>query len=221
MSPDRSGALGPARRRGLAGEVAERLQEAIFNGVYAPGERLREVELARELQVSRGPVREALLRLEREGLVHNEWHRGTTVMTVSADDAAELNSLRAALEDLAVRCAVERATEEELAAVEDVADRMARTGDVYAMVRLDMEFHDAVYAAAGHRRLRAAWEAIRSQVFLFLLTRVGAGERGYADHVPDEHLRLARALRARDADAALRLFAEHRRHAFVLLAGDG
>ncbi|GAA4622095.1 GntR family transcriptional regulator [Actinoallomurus vinaceus] len=221
MSPDEAGVLRPARRRGLADEVADRLQDAIFSGVYPPGARLREVELAAALGVSRGPVREALLRLEREGLVRNEWHRGATVPTLSARDAAELHSLRAVLEDLAVRCAVERAADEDLEAVAEVAERMARAGDAHAMVRLDMEFHDAVYAAAGHLRLRAAWEAIRSQVHLFLLTRIGVSERDYTGHIPDEHARLAAALRARDAETALRLFAEHRRHAFDLLAGEG
>src|SRR3954468_18403261 len=109
--------MAPARRRGLADEVADRSGEVIFSGTYAPGAQLREVEVAAALQVSRGPVREALLRLEREGLVHNEWHRGATVMSLSARDAAELHSLRAVLEDLAVRCAVERAGDEDLAAV--------------------------------------------------------------------------------------------------------
>src|SRR6266496_432912 len=73
----------PARRRGLAEEVADRIRDAIFTGVYAPGAQLREVELAHALEVSRGPVREALLRLESEGLVHSAWHRGTTVTALS------------------------------------------------------------------------------------------------------------------------------------------
>jgi DNA-binding GntR family transcriptional regulator len=67
-----SGSLVPARRRGLADEVADRIRDAIFDGGYAPGSQLREVELAQVLGVSRGPVREALLRLEREGLVRSE-----------------------------------------------------------------------------------------------------------------------------------------------------
>jgi DNA-binding GntR family transcriptional regulator len=209
--------LGPARRRGLANEVAERIQEAIFAGVYAPGVRLRELELAKALDVSRGPVREALLRLEREGLVRNEWHRGATVTTLSPRDAAELHSLRGALEQLAVQYVVEQADDEDLSALEKVVERMVYADDAYTMVRLDIEFHDAVYAAAGHQRLESAWQAIRSQVYLFLLMRIGISDEGYAEHIPQEHRTLARGLRAGDADAALELFAEHRRHAFVLL----
>src|SRR4051812_32626927 len=95
------GGVAPARRRGLADEVADRIRDAIFGGAYRPGAQLREVELSAALDVSRGPVREALLRLEREGLVRSAWHRGATVTTLSAGDVAELYSLRGALEHLA------------------------------------------------------------------------------------------------------------------------
>lgn len=212
-----TGQLAPARRRGLAEEVADRIREAVFTGVYPPGAQLREVELARALEVSRGPVREALLRLEREGLVHSAWHRGTTVTTLSPDDVAELDSLRGALERLAVERVVAHATDEDLAAVAAAADRMGQTSDVYALVRHDVEFHDAVYAAAHHFRLSAAWDAIRSQVHLFLLTRIGVSTEDYLDLVPDEHRELVAALRARDTTAALALFATHRRHALDVL----
>ncbi|MFI6594698.1 GntR family transcriptional regulator [Nonomuraea sp. NPDC050536] len=212
------GRVAPARRRGLADEVADQIREAIFAGVYAPGAQLREVELSGQLDVSRGPVREALLRLEREGLVHGEWHRGTTVTALSAEDVAELDSLRGALEQLAVQLVVTQASDEDLTAVEKAAARMDRAADEHDMVRCDIAFHDAVYAAARHRRLEEAWQAIRSQVHLFLLTRVGVSSAGYLSHVRDEHRELAAALRARDADGALELFAAHRRHAFDVLA---
>ncbi|WP_410573693.1 GntR family transcriptional regulator [Amycolatopsis sp. cmx-4-61] len=214
-----SGSLLPARRRGLADEVADRIREAVFDGGYAPGSQLREVELAGALGVSRGPVREALLKLEREGLVHSEWHRGTTVTALSDADVAELDSLRAALEQLAVERVVAHAGDEDLAAIDAVVRRMERAADEHEMVRCDLEFHDAVYAAAGHRRLHEAWLAIRSQVHLFLLTRIGVATDGYLAGIPAEHRELATALRARDREAALALFAEHRRHAFEILSG--
>ncbi|MGW4525564.1 GntR family transcriptional regulator [Amycolatopsis sp. NPDC004378] len=209
--------VAPARRRGLADEVADRIRDAIFDGGYAPGSQLREVELAEALGVSRGPVREALFKLEREGLVRGEWHRGTTVTALSDEDVAELDSLRAALEQLAVGLVVDRAPD--LAAVDAVVRRMERAADEHEMVRCDLDFHDAVYAAAGHRRLREAWAAIRSQVHLFLLTRIGVETDGYLAAIPAEHRQLADALRAGDRDAALELFATHRRLAFDLLTG--
>jgi DNA-binding GntR family transcriptional regulator len=213
--------VAPVRRRGLADEVADSIRAAILSGAYELGAQLREVELAAALEVSRGPVREALLRLEREGLVRSEWHRGATVMTLSPEDIAELDSLRGALERLAVESVVADATDEDLDAVERAATRMSRAGDAHTMVRADIEFHDAVYAAAGHRRLREAWAAIRSQVHLFLLTRVGVSTEDYLTHIPDEHRELVAALRSRDAEVALELFAAHRRHAFELLTGGG
>ncbi|WP_060902876.1 GntR family transcriptional regulator [Streptomyces europaeiscabiei] len=212
-------AVAPARRRGLADEVADRIREAIFSGAYAPGAPLREIELSSTLQVSRGPVREALRVLEREGLVHCAWHRGAVVTTLSAEDVAELDSLRGALEDLAVQQVIAHASEEDLAAIEKAAGGMDRTTDPHAMVRLDIAFHDTVFAATGHQRLAAAWETIRCQVHLFLLTRIGLSTEGYLDCIPQEHHALAAALRARDARAALPLFAAHRRHAADVVIG--
>ncbi|MFJ1812335.1 MULTISPECIES: GntR family transcriptional regulator [unclassified Streptomyces] len=213
------GKVAPARRRGLADEVADRIREAIFNGAYAPGEQLREVELSGEMDVSRGPVREALRLLEREGLVHCAWHRGTTVTTLSAEDVAELDSLRGALEDLAVRQVIAQASDEDLASIAKTADMMERAGDAHEMVRLDIAFHDAVFAAAGHQRLADAWDGIRCQVHLFLLTRISRSTAGYLDRIPREHHGLVTALRARDTNTALDLFAAHRRHAVDVVAG--
>lgn len=213
------GAVAPARRRGLADEVADRIREAVFSGAYAPGAQLREVELAGALQVSRGPVREALRVLEREGLVRCAWHRGTTVTTLSAEDVAELDSLRGALEDLAVRQVVDRASDEDFAFVERAAGLMERATDAHEMVRLDIAFHDAVFAAAGHRRLVEAWQTIRCQVHLFLLTRINRSTEGYLGDIPREHRELITALRARDVETALGLFAAHRRHAVQVVTG--
>jgi len=113
---------------------------------------------------------------------------------------------------------IDHARGDDLAAIDDVVRRMDRAADEHEMVRCDLDFHDAVYAAAGHRRLREAWRAIRSQVHLFLLTRIGVDSAGYLAAIPAEHRQLASALRARDREAALELFAEHRRHAFEILA---
>ncbi|HCO02420.1 MAG TPA: GntR family transcriptional regulator [Actinobacteria bacterium] len=213
------GTMAPARRRGLADEVADRIREAIFSGAYAPGAQLREVELSGALQVSRGPVREALRVLEREGLVQCAWHRGTTVRTLSPEDVAELDSLRGALEDLAVQQVIAHASDEDLASIARTAGLMERATDEHEMVRLDMAFHDAVFAGARHQRLAEAWDALRCQVHLFLLTRIGRSTAGYVDCIPQEHRELVAALRARDPKTALELFAAHRRHAVDVVTG--
>jgi DNA-binding GntR family transcriptional regulator len=213
--------MGPARRRGLSTEVADQIREAIFDGRYAPGAALREVELSEALRVSRGPIREALQKLEREGLVHTEWHRGTTVTALSVQDVAELDSLRAALEALAVRRVVDQASDADLAQIEKTAAAMDRAETPHEMVRCDIAFHDAVYAAANHSRLASAWEAIRSQVHLFLITRVNVSTVGYLEQIRQEHRDLVAALRLGNVDGALKLFAEHRKHAFDVLTSGG
>ncbi len=196
------------------------IREAIFDGRYPPGAALREVELAEALRVSRGPVREALRSLEGEGIVRVEWHRGTTVTALTPQDVAELDSLRGALEALAVRLVVEQASDTSLGLVEQAAAAMDAASSPHEMVRCDIAFHDAVYAAAGHSRLAHAWQAIRSQVHLFLITRVNMSTDGYLEQIRDEHRDLVAALRLGNAEGALELFAEHRRHAFdVLTAG--
>jgi DNA-binding GntR family transcriptional regulator len=213
------GVVAPARRRGLADEVADRIREAIFSGAYAPGAQLREVELSGALDVSRGPVREALRSLEYEGLVRTEWHRGTTVTTLSPEDVTEIDSLRGALEDLAVWQVIAHASEEDLASIDKTAGLMDRAADEHEMVRLDIAFHDAVFAAARHQRLAEAWQAVRCQVHLFLLTRINLSTQGYLECIPREHRELVTALRSRDTTTALELFAAHRRHAVDVLAG--
>lgn len=217
---DRPVHLAPARRRGLCNEVAETIRSSIFTGLLQPGDALREVELAKTLEVSRGPVREALQLLEREGIVRSVWHRGATVTTLSDQDVIELDSLRGALEDLAVRRVVEQASDIDLIPIQIAAKAMERAEDPYGMVRCDIEFHDAVYLAAKHSRLLEAWYALRSQVFLFLIMRVNTSTADYLAHVRLEHDLLVAALKARNVEAALGLFEAHRKHAFDLLTAE-
>ena len=199
----------PALPRGLANSVAQWVRESILTGQFAPGTQLREAEVARRLDVSRGPVREALLRLEREGLVSTQWHRGATVTSLSAEDAAELSSLRAALDTVAVPLVVTRGEPARLAGAEAAVAAMRTTTNEYTMAGLDVEFHDAVFVAAGHRRLESAWRAIRGQIYLYLVTRAGDRREEYLDDVAAEHQRLLDALRGTDAEHALELFRAH------------
>ncbi|GAA2673014.1 MULTISPECIES: GntR family transcriptional regulator [Actinosynnema] len=213
------GTVSPARRRGLADEVADRIREGILTGAYEPGRQLREVELSTVMDVSRGPVREALRLLEHEGLVHVTWHRGATVTRFSRRDVAELDSLRAALEGLAVHEVAHRATEDDFAALDRAAEAVARAVGAHELAQRDVDFHDAVFAAAHHERLRRSWECIRRQVHLFLLTRISRSEE-LRDGCAEEHRELVGALRTRDADAANALFSEHRRRVFELSDSD-
>lgn len=196
--------LGKAERRGLADEAADRIREAILTGAFAPGSPLREVDLAADLDVSRGSVREGLGLLEREGLIRTAWHRGTRVIDVTRVDIEEVYSLRAALDWLAALTAHQNASDDRLAdldrLVTDMESALDRAAGGAELVVLDMAFHDGVYAAAGNARLTTAWQAIRSQVHLFQVRRVGLALDHYRRRVVAEHRQLAELIR--DGDPA-------------------
>lgn len=167
--------LEPPPKRNLADEVAERLRDAILNGSFKPGEPLREEQLASMLEISRGPVREALARLEHEGLVQVRRHRGAIVAQLSRDDIEQVYSLRVALERLAMQHAVRHATEEDFAAMEEIMAAfevaLAHSPSEHQVARLDLQFHDIIYRAARYPRLYECWSTLRSQIYFFLLSR--------------------------------------------------
>ncbi|MFJ6673154.1 GntR family transcriptional regulator [Actinosynnema sp. NPDC091369] len=202
--------LRKADRRGLADTAADLIREAILGGLFPPGSPLREVELAASLDVSRGSVREGLAVLEREGLVRSAWHRGTKVIDLTARDAEEVYSVRAALEGLAGRSAIGRVDLGVLGGLVDgMARRLAAGAPSDELLALDIEFHDTIYRAAGNRRLIEAWHAVRSQVHLFQLTRIRLGHHDYRAVVVDEHREIVRLLDAGDADEVTRFAEEH------------
>src|ERR1700749_4949114 len=112
------------KRRSLADEVTDQLRDFILTGQLQPGDRAGEAEISQRLRVSRGPVREALVRLEQEGLVVSEWHRGASVVDFTKEDVAELATLRTALEKLAMGQAARSATAEDLARLQEIVEQM-------------------------------------------------------------------------------------------------
>jgi DNA-binding GntR family transcriptional regulator len=211
--------LTPATRRGLADEATDRIRDAILSGELSPGEKVGEAELSRVLTVSRGPVREALVRLEQEGLVVSEWHKGTTVVDFTKSDIRQLATLRLALEQMAASEASREATREEFRRLHDIVAQMQAArlvGNDDALVRLDVEFHDAIYQAAHHPRLYAAWSTIRSQVALALLRRRALSD-DYARIVVGEHSELAKVLASNDPAKVVELITSHLESAYTRL----
>jgi len=202
----------PARQNDLHQEVANRLREAILQGRFRPGERLREAELAEMLEVSRGPVREALALLEHEGMVITRRNRGASVARLSADDGEEVRTLRLALERLAAQLVVRRASEKELDILDEEITRlrsaMAQRTTVQEIAEFEIRFHDLLYRIAGHARLYQAWQAIRSQVHTLLLSR-NVDRPQIRGVVIDRHAAVLRALRARDEQQAVAAIEEH------------
>jgi DNA-binding GntR family transcriptional regulator len=195
----------------LSDEVADSIRHAIVSGELPAGERLIEDELASQLGVSRGPVREALVRLGLEGLVVTERHRGATVAMLSPSEAAEIYSLRAALERLAAeRTCLYAANDEfdELARILGKIDALPKPLEKEAVANLDLEFHDAIFRAAHHDRLYRAWEGLRSQIFLFFIQ--GGGLRSdFATTWADDHQEILAALRTRKRALAIKVMEHH------------
>jgi DNA-binding GntR family transcriptional regulator len=203
--------MGPARRRVLADEVADAIRDAIFAGSIDLGQRLVEEDLAAGLNVSRGPVREALVRLSQEGLVHMERHRGATVAHLGLDEVNEIYSLRTAVERLAAEWLCRNATAGDFKKMAEVLgqfDQLARPLTRSAVAGLDVAFHDAVYQAAHHERLYQAWLALRSQIFLYLVHR-GALRADFAHSWLQDHQDYLEVLMRRRRAQAVKVVEGH------------
>ncbi len=203
--------------RGLASDVAGRLRTAIVHGHFAPGERLREEVLARMLSVSRGPIREALNQLEREGLVVIQRNRGTFVARLTREDAEEIYSLRLVLERLAVERAIQHGTPTQFAAMQEVVETMEayteRGITEQEAAELDVQFHELLYRASAHRRLHEGWVNLRRQIHILLLSRnvVNADFRVITGSA---HRIILEALRDRDGALARALIDDHLRGSY-------
>ncbi|UVY84067.1 GntR family transcriptional regulator [Brachybacterium sp. NBEC-018] len=194
----------------LSTVIADRLREMITSGVLAPGERLKEVELAESMSVSRGPVREAISELTREGLAESQRHRGARVITLGYADIEEIYSMRLAIERLAMERCAERITPQVLAGMDEVIGRMRTISSDAAddaHVRLDLEFHDLVYAAADHARLRRTWITLRSQVAMFLSARTDRSD--FRAKLVEEHQEMRDVLALEDPVAAVASIEKH------------
>jgi DNA-binding GntR family transcriptional regulator len=137
----------------LADRVYRVLRERILQGAYEPGQRLNLAQLARDLQVSNTPVREAMARLERVGLVETIPYCGPKVKRLSPAQVADIFDVRIALEELAVRLVAQRQDPDVLrgmAAALDAHERVCREGDTEATIDADRAFHDALVQASGN-----------------------------------------------------------------------
>jgi DNA-binding GntR family transcriptional regulator len=154
-------ALNP--RRNLAREVLLSLRAEIISGQLQPGDALAEPVLAKQFGSSRAPVREALIELEREGLVQFELTGRTKVRTLTEQDFDEIRDARVALESLAARRASAKWTPKDSAYLEQNIARQALASTLAELSRLDVEFHEYVLRLAANKRLLTLWQSIRWQ----------------------------------------------------------
>ena len=179
--------------------IVERLRQDIFNGTYKPGTRLVEQSLAVQYGVSRGPIREALVQLEQEGLVHVNPRRGALVTEVSPTEAWEIYTLRGHLEGLAVKLAAPHWTDEHGTRLAALMEEMEQLGplDWLEAINLDQRFHHLIVEASGNRTLFQAYQTLDSKVVAcFFAVKLYLG--GLPVNMAKRHSKLAEALQQKD-----------------------
>ena len=204
---------------GVAGaRIAGELRDAILNGEYAPGERIRQDDLAERHGASRVPVREALRMLEAEGLLTLVANTGAWVAELSLADCDELYRIRERIEPLLLTYSAPALSLEAIDRLAELADAMESASDDEEFLRLDREFHLGSYAEAdtavlGDLVLRL-WD--RTQHYRRAFTRVFRSTGDRSAHY-DHHLLVA-AFRRGDTDEAERILAAHIRRTRLELA---
>ena len=195
----------------LVDSVADALRTSILSGLIGPGERLVEAELARELRVSRGPVREALALLGKEGIVISVPRHGKSVQAFTPRLVDEIYSLRMVLEPYAVSRVIanlDESAQERLEAALVAIAEAAGGNDAYRLARFDIGFHQLLYELADHDLLMRAWQeniAGRLQILLNVTTR---SLRTLVD-AEENHRRLLQPILARDEERARAALEEH------------
>ena len=182
--------------------------EAIEAGIFKPGDRLVESELAERFGVSRTPVREALQRLETQGMLTRDG-RSLIVASLDHNQLSELYAVRTELEGLAARLAARHATEEELHVLRSMVseDKALIGGDARALARANKRFHKQIHLASHNRFLVQQLDLVHRSMALMATTSFAAEGRD----VPAiaEHEKIVAALEARDGDAAYAALKAH------------
>lgn len=199
--------------------VFQTLRQAILRGELKPGERLMEIHLAQKLGVSRTPVREAIRKLELEGLVLMIPRKGAIVAEITVQDLEDVLEVRMALEELAVKIACKRITQEQLEEIKRRSAEFCKTlygDDVAACAQADMAFHDAIYEATGNRRLVQILNNLREQMYRYRMEYLK--DRNMYQVLIAEHEAICEALSCHDrekAGMAIRIHIENQKESII------
>ena len=184
--------------------VFNTLRQAILKGELEPGERLMEIQLAERLGVSRTPIREAIRKLELEGLVLMIPRKGAEVAKISARSLRDVLEVRRALEELAIELACQRMSEEEVGnlqkAQEDFKKAIAE-GDAMKIAETDEHFHDVIYEGTQNAKLIQMLNNLREQMYRYRVEYLK--DIAVRRTLADEHRSICEALRAGDETKAL------------------
>jgi DNA-binding GntR family transcriptional regulator len=195
----------------LSDQVYERLRIAVIRAELQPGEKLVELDIAAQMGTSQGPVREALQRLERDGLVERRARSATYVTSVSNDEMYELFSIRSVIEGFASQRTAQKVTSAQCAELDDLIQKMAQAGsqnEIIPLAEYDMQFHRRLVEWSGSAGLLRVWMPLSSQIERFIV-------ESHPLHYPDfvevgmRHQPIVKALRRHDGEAAVSAVQEH------------
>lgn len=197
-------------RKSLGEHVFESLKQAIIRGKISPEEWLVESHIAETLGISRTPVREAIHKLEREGLIERQPRGGFTVLGLNRDDIEETFGLRSVLEGYAARLAAVKHKAEELRSLEKKIGEFQKALDLKKMDSLpaiNTQFHDLLYGLSKSPKLISMINGLRDQIYRY--REMILKERKFAMASNLDHKRMLKSIRKRDPDAAERLVKDH------------
>ena len=209
--PAHDAAIDVLREHSLTTLVQRELERQIISGELGAGTKLNEAEIAGELRVSRGPVREAFRALDQSGLVRTEKNRGVFVRQVSLEEAYEIYEVRAALDGLIGRLAAERILPAQLQRLREIVKRMhvaSRALDAQAYYPLNIEFHEVLGEAAGNRALLQNYQRIVNELNLYRREVIARSAESIPASTKD-HESIVNAVAKGDAALAGRLLFEH------------
>lgn len=190
--------------------VFNSLREAILTGQIQPGERLMEIQLAEKLGVSRTPVREAIRKLEIEGLAVMVPRKGAEVAKITEKQLRDVLEVRKSLEELAVQLACKRIskeTVEELEQAHKEVQTKAYKKDLTAMVAADVHFHEIIYRAADNERLLQILNNLRQQMFRYRLEYLKDTDNH--EVIVKEHAAILEAVQSLDVVKATKAIGQH------------
>ena len=189
--------------RPLREMVYEELKMQILTGVIVPGTRMMEVELAEEMGVSRTPIREAIRKLEKEGLVTIEPRRGAYASQISTEDMVEILEVRQNMEGLAAFFAASRMQPEQMEELKNISTKYNKAvtdRDMESMIKYDTRFHRIIVESCNNKILVQMIEQLQELVLRFRYIYYDDFKR--AENMPEEHYMILSAIENKDADAA-------------------
>lgn len=190
--------------------VFENLRTAILEGNLKSGQRLMEVQLAEQLGVSRTPIREAIRKLELEGLVIMLPRKGAYVADMSFKDLIDVLEIRASLEGLAASLASERRREEDIVILEKIAkefEESVKSADIESVLKKDVEFHERIFSLANNKKLHNLITSLWEQVHRFRVTYVSDYEASLS--LVEEHNKILEAIKEGNCEDSKRYATEH------------